>query len=67
MIRIIFKLLILSIIIISCEKENLENNKNAKLHFSEDTITFDTIFASIGSITKSLTVYITMTLTSPLT
>ena len=39
MIRIIFKLLILSIIIISCEKENLENNKNAKLHFSEDTIT----------------------------
>lgn len=57
MIRIIFKLLILSIIIISCEKENLENNKNAKLHFSEDTITFDTIFASIGSITKTLTVY----------
>ncbi len=57
MIRLIFNLLIFSIIIISCEKENLETNQNIKLHFSDDTITFDTIFASIGSITKTLTVY----------
>ena len=57
MIRLIFNLLIFSIIIISCKKENLETNQNIKLHFSDDTITFDTIFASIGSITKTLTVY----------
>ena len=57
MTRLIFNLLIFSMIIFSCKKENLETNQNTKLHFSEDTITFDTIFASIGSITKTLTVY----------
>ena len=35
----------------------MENDQSATLHFSTDTITFDTIFASIGSITKTLTVY----------
>ena len=35
----------------------MENNQSATLHFSTDTITFDTVFASIGSITKTLTVY----------
>ena len=57
MTRLIFNLLIFSMIIFSCKKENLETNQNIKLHFSDDTITFDTIFASIGSITKTLTVY----------
>ena len=35
----------------------MENDQSATLHFSTDTITFDTVFASIGSITKTLTVY----------
>ena len=32
-------------------------NSNVKLQFSSDTITFDTVFASVGSITKKLTIY----------
>ena len=45
-------------ILFACKKEAvLNNNVNATLDFSNDTITFDTVFASIGSITKTLTVY----------
>ena len=45
-------------ILFACKKEDFSNNNsNAILHFSNDTITFDTVFASIGSITKTLTVY----------
>ena len=44
-------------ILFACKKDILENNQSATLHFSTDTITFDTVFASIGSITKTLTVY----------
>lgn len=51
--------LILITILFACKKDDLNNSetKTATLHFSTDTITFDTIFASIGSITKTLTVY----------
>ena len=53
----ILSLLIITILF-ACKKEDLNNNNSsAALHFSTDTITFDTIFASIGSITKNLTVY----------
>ena len=42
----------------SCNKETLINHNNSvKLEFSNDTIMFDTIFTSIGSITKELMVY----------
>ena len=45
-------------ILFACKKEDLNNsNYSTTLRFSTDTITFDTIFASIGSITKTLTVY----------
>ena len=54
-----YYILILSIaILFGCQKEDINNdNSSAALHFSADTITFDTIFTSIGSITKTLTVY----------
>tara|TARA_B100000780_G_scaffold72072_1_gene48251 strand:- start:4660 stop:6117 length:1458 start_codon:yes stop_codon:yes gene_type:complete len=43
-------------IIFSCKKE--ENlNFSGNLNFSNDTILFDTIFSSIGSTTKTLTIY----------
>ena len=54
--KIIFILLVLSMLY-ACKKDIIDSNKTATLHFSTDTITFDTIFASIGSITKTLTVY----------
>ena len=49
--------LLLTILLFACKKDIMENNQSATLHFSNDTITFDTVFASIGSITKTLTVY----------
>ena len=50
-------IIIILTIIFSCQKENISNNASISLTFSTDTITFDTVFASIGSITKTLTVY----------
>ena len=45
-------------ILFACKKEDLNGSDySTTLRFSTDTITFDTIFASIGSITKTLTVY----------
>ena len=44
------------IILFGCTKED-EILYEGKLDFSTDTITFDTVFASIGSITKTLTIY----------
>ena len=56
--RYILPLLLITILF-ACKKDDINNdNRNtATLHFSTDTITFDTVFASIGSITKTLTVY----------
>ena len=40
----------------ACEKEKINTSSDAILHFSSDTITFDTLFTSIGSPTKNLRV-----------
>jgi hypothetical protein len=45
---------ILFSLVISCEKENMNSSNDAELGFSTDTITFDTIFTSIGSQTKNV-------------
>ena len=58
MTKYILSILVITSMLFSCKKEDLINGEsNNNLHFSTDTITFDTIFASIGSITKTLTVY----------
>jgi hypothetical protein len=57
--RCILKLLfILGVISLfyACEKEKINSSSDAILHFSSDTITFDTLFTSIGSPTKNLRV-----------
>ena len=38
-----------------CNKDNL--NENAKIEFSSNEVTFDTVFTSIGSVTKNFRVY----------
>lgn len=43
--------------LLSCEDERYMNSPDARLKFSVDTITFDTIFTRIGSVTKHFTVY----------
>lgn len=40
-----------------CRKDNIMTDSSAKIRFSTDTITFDTVFTSIGSTTKSFKVY----------
>lgn len=39
-----------------CEKEHVYEGSDARLHFSEETICFDTIFTSVASITQRLVV-----------
>jgi hypothetical protein len=50
-------LLILSfavIIILSCRKDSFITDKDAQIHFSSDTLFFDTVFTSSGSITEAV-------------
>ena len=47
---IIITLITIIAIGMGCEKNNFTENPDDKLIFSEDTIQFDTIFKSIGSI-----------------
>ena len=45
------------ILMASCKKDNLLTDSSAKLDFSEDTIMFDTVFATVGSTTQYLLIY----------
>jgi hypothetical protein len=49
----------LTIVLFSCKRkeDTLTTDPEAKLSFSQDRITFDTIFTSVGSVTKRLWVY----------
>ena len=49
--------ILLLLITYSCKKENIQTEETSTLQFSNDTIIFDTIFSSIGSVTKQLMVY----------
>ncbi len=40
-----------------CKKDDFNNDKNASLGFSVDTVYFDTVFTSLGSVTKRFLVY----------
>ena len=55
---IIFLLLIVLVAFSSCRKEyKVDDNPSLKLEFSTDSIIFDTVFTSVGSITRYLKVY----------
>jgi hypothetical protein len=41
----------------SCKKDEFLTDSNAKLEFSEDSILFDTVFATVGSATQVFTVH----------
>jgi hypothetical protein len=56
------KTIYLSIIVVlagffSCERLDIIKDPDAKLHFSSDTVYFDTIFTTLGSTTKQLRIY----------
>ena len=51
-------IILLGIIAFSaCRKDNLLDDKSAKLEFSSDTVFFDTVFTSVGSITERIKLY----------
>jgi len=55
--RIQFCLFIISCLsIISCQKEQFSTSSDIQLQFSTDTVSFDTIFTTIGSVTEWLKV-----------
>ncbi len=56
-IRYIAFIILCSIFLNSCNKESFYEGKDAKLLFSSDTVSFDTVFTSFGSETKQLMVY----------
>ncbi len=57
MIKYIAILLTIALFVISCKKDNYYDGSDATLNFSSDTVFFDTVFTSVGSVTKQLKVY----------
>jgi hypothetical protein len=46
-------ILFLSLFIFSCKKETFTGSKDARISLSADTIHFDTVFTTVGSVTQS--------------
>ena len=50
-------LLMMVITFSTCKKDIVTTSSSAKLNFSFDTVTFDTVFTTVGSSTQWLMVY----------
>lgn len=58
--RYLLQILLVAIVVFSlfsCEDEGYLSSPDAQLHFSTDTVMFDTIFTTIGSTTQHLKIY----------
>lgn len=55
--HILATIILVSLLISSCYKESFETSSGVQLEFSADTVTFDTIFTEIGSVTKNVRIY----------
>ena len=54
----LFFIAVLLVFINACKTDmDITNSPNAKLEFSTDTILFDTVFTSVGSVTKRIKIY----------
>ncbi len=55
---VVLLLLIVSMVVASCRKrDTVDTDPSLSLSFSTDTVFFDTVFTSVGSVTQRLTVY----------
>ncbi len=54
---VVFVLSVLLVSFYSCSKDKIDTNPSLKLEFSTDTIIFDTVFTTVGSVTQQLKVY----------
>lgn len=57
MFRLGLILIVCGALFFSCEKEVLDTSTKFPLKFSTDTLTFDTVFQTLGSATRSLRIY----------
>ena len=57
MVKNIFFFVILSLLFLSCKKDFFSEGTGGQLSFSNDSIIFDTVFTSVGSITKTFKVF----------
>ncbi len=55
--KFLFYFFLLSAIIFSCKKESFITSRDAKLNTSTDTLFYDTVFTSTGSITQSFKIF----------
>lgn len=55
--RLFFVLLLFLLPFSSCKKDDFLTDGDTALEFSQDEILFDTVFVSVGSVTKNLKVY----------
>ncbi|NNC94611.1 MAG: hypothetical protein HKN92_03545 [Chitinophagales bacterium] len=53
----ILLLVMITLLFQNCRDENLITDPNYKLEFSSDTLSFDTVFTTRGSVTKSIRVF----------
>ncbi|MCO4805744.1 hypothetical protein OAA53_00480 [Salibacteraceae bacterium] len=57
MTRLLLILVFGSLLFASCRKDQVLTNSDVKLKFSTDTVFFDTVFTTVGSITERLKIY----------
>jgi hypothetical protein len=55
--RLLLFFLLLAVPFSSCKKDEFLTDGDVKLNFSEEKILFDTVFVSVGSVTKNFKVY----------
>lgn len=54
--NIFLSVLVAALFFAACQKDEIVTDPGAKLTFSSDTVSFDTVFTSIGTVTKLFTV-----------
>ncbi|MEO6219681.1 MAG: hypothetical protein ABIO81_04580 [Ginsengibacter sp.] len=52
-----FFFIVLLLILFSCKKESFITSPQAGLHTSSDTLSYDTVFTSVGSVTQSFKIF----------
>ena len=55
--KFIFLTVLIASLIMACKKEGFIEGPNASIHLSEDTLFFDTVFTTTGSITQFFRIY----------
>ena len=54
---LLFTVALVAALLTNCRKETFITDPSAQLAFSTDTVLFDTVFTTVGSVTKTLKVY----------